>query len=78
MANLARLDMLKRKNSLCITEESEQADDADDLQTQMEAFKEKILNTKLADEENKDANTLPREKMLLRGQSQAVIQVAEE
>lgn len=67
-----------RKNSLSITEECEQTDENGDHLTQLEAFKQKILNTKLTEEENRDASGLPREKMLLRGQSQAVITMAEE
>lgn len=53
-------------------------DESDDHNAEIEAFKEKILNTKLNEEDNRGANGLPRERMLLRGQSQAIIQVAEE
>lgn len=72
------IKLQKRKNSLSITEENEHMDESDDHPAEIEAFKEKILNTKLTDEEGKDSNELPREKMLLRGQSQAVIPVSEE
>lgn len=70
--------MQKRKESLSITEENEPLDESDDNPAEIEAFKEKILNTKLTDEENKGGGELPRERMLLRGQSQAVIPVSEE
>lgn len=77
-STVTHLTKLMRKNSLSITEENEQGDETDDHHSQLDAFKEKILNTKLSAEESHGAGDLPREKLLLRGQSQAVIPVAEE
>lgn len=66
--SVTKLAEMQRTNSLSITEEGDDHDDDTDEKTVREPFKEKILNTKL-NEENGDQ--VPMDKLMMRRQSQA-------
>lgn len=70
-----------RNNSLAIAEEddagADESAESSTVRERKESFQQKILDTKL-NEESKENSVLPREKFLLRGQSQSVIPVKQE